>query len=170
MSDAWDRYTTLLAEHAGLIDHEVRSVATAEAAFAAEARRLQSTLQSAERERANHRAINSRVQVAVRDLVRSVDASIPVESALAPLAASEIGRALRSVEYDVAELRRSVEHVKTQKQALAQPPTVVPRPAPTGPATDVPAGPGAGGRGNRAAVLAVLAVLVVIIVLAVTLL
>jgi hypothetical protein len=168
VSDAWDRYTTLLAEQAGLVDHEVRSVATAEAAFAAEARRLQSTLQSAERERADHRATNSRVQVAVRDLVRSVGASVPVESALAPLAASEIGPALRSVEYDVAELRRSVEHVKAQKQALAQPATVVPRPAPTGPASDVPASPGA--RGGRTAVLAVLAVLVVLIVLAVALL
>lgn len=168
MSDAWDRYTSLLAEQAGLDEHEARSVAAAEAAFTTEARRLQSTAQSAERERADQRATNSRLQIAVRDLVRSVGGSIPAESGLAPLSAPEIGRALRSVDYDLTELRRSLEHVRAQKQALAAPAVVAPRPAPIAPAPDVPASPGA--RGGRTAVLAVLAVLVVLIVLAVALL
>lgn len=115
MTEQWQRYVTLLEEAAGLDAYLERGIADADAAYNSEARRLQNDLALAERDVKAVEGRNSRLQVGVRDLVRAVGVAVPPHSDLPALAASQITDALKAAEYDLYQIRRSVEYVKTQR-------------------------------------------------------
>ncbi len=129
MNSQWNNYLALLDEAGGLSDRQSSGIAEAEAAYNAEARKLQNDLASAERAFKTLKDRNTRLQVSVRDLARSVGVSIPTASEMPPLAFAQISDSLKSAEYDLAQLRKSLEYIKTQKQAVASSP-VAPFPEP----------------------------------------
>jgi len=120
MTAQWQRYVALLEESAGLDAHLERGMAVADAAYNSEARRLQNDLALAERDVKVVEDRNSRLQVGVRDLVRTVGVSVPPSADLPALAASQITDALKAAEYDLDQIRRSVEYVKTHRLAAVQ--------------------------------------------------
>ncbi|MET0932004.1 MAG: hypothetical protein ABWX74_20985 [Aeromicrobium sp.] len=132
MSDAWTTYVDLLQESAGLAEAQARAIAEAHAAYEAEARRLGNERASAERRLGALRDRNTRLQVSVRDLTRSLGVVIPAGSGLPPLEGQQLHDAVTSAEYDVEQLRRSVEGLKQQRVASAAP--VLPAPLPPTPA------------------------------------
>jgi len=121
MTAHWQRYVTLLEESAGLDAQLEHRIADADAAYNSEARRLQNDLALAERDVKAVEDRNSRLQVGVRDLVRTVGVAVPPSSDLPALAASQITDALKAAEYDLDQIRRSVEYVRTHRFAAVQP-------------------------------------------------
>lgn len=130
MSTVWDEYVGLLAEGGSLRDQEAQQLAQAEARFQAAARRLQNDLTAAERDLKALQHRNSRLQVGVRDVTRQLDVALPSTSDSEPLTLSGISESLKSAEYDLGQLRTSLEHFKQQKAAAAAQPSVVAAAAP----------------------------------------
>lgn len=130
--NAWNEYIALLEESAGLASKESRALAEADAAYNSEARRLQNELALAQRDLKAMRDRNTRLQVSVRDLVRTLGIATPATSELPPLAASQLGDAMKSAEYDLDQVRKSVEYMKAQRELSSRPAApVVPAVAPT---------------------------------------
>ena len=130
MNTVWEEYAALLEEVAGLEAAEARGIAEADATYASEARRLRNDLVLAEREFTALKSRNTRLQVSVRDLVRKLRVAAPASSGLPPLAPSQLGDALKSAEYDLDQIRRSVEYLRAQRQIPAPP-----APAPVAPSS-----------------------------------
>lgn len=141
MGAEWDEYIQLLDESAGLAGQEARGIDDANANYNAQARQLQNELAIAEREFKTLKDRNTRLQVGVRDLVRSLGVTVPVASECPRLSASQLSEALNSAEYDLGQIRKSLEYLKTQRQVAARlsvpvvpqgtPPTPVSNPAPS---------------------------------------
>lgn len=139
MSHGWEEYLSLIEEASGLADREARARAEAEAAHAAEARRLQNELAVADRNLASLKDRNTRLQVGVRDLARATGVATTTPVTPDPLTLDQLAPALKSAEYDMTQLRETLERVKQQKEAAARPPA--PRPAAPPPPAPAPAAP-----------------------------
>lgn len=140
MSRPWDEYLRLLEESAGLPEAEERGVSGAKAAYDDQARRLQSQFATADREYEELRRRNSRLQVGVRDVVRTVGAALPSTSRLPRLPHSQLDDAMKSAEYDLDQLRKSIDYMRREPQApepvasglsAPLPAVAVPPPTPT---------------------------------------
>lgn len=138
MNSAWDEYVRLLEEGANLRAHEAQQIAQAEAGFQVAARRLQNEVAATERDVKTLRDRNSRLQVGVRDVTQQLGVALPRTSGSEPLTSSAISENLKSAEYDLGQLRTSLEHLKRQRAAAPVQPLVVasPVPAPTVPQPD----------------------------------
>lgn len=126
MSRHWNEYLALLEESAGLAEQEDRGVAVAQSAYDAEARRLQNQLALADREFTSLKGRNTRLQVGVRDVVRALGVSQPASSTLPALSASQLGDAMKAAEYDLTQIRRSLEYLRVQQQTPARAPATAP--------------------------------------------
>lgn len=120
MSSKWLSYAALLEEAVSLDDVHARLIAEAEAAYAAEGRRMQDAYSRAKREVKALDERNTRVQIGARDLSRAVGVTPPKESLkLAVLSEDELHRVMKSVEYDLVQLNQSVQHFRTQQHQTA---------------------------------------------------
>lgn len=124
MSTAWDEYVALLEESACLTEREGRAVAEADAACGAEVRRLQNDLVRAEREHKTLRDRNTRLQVSVRDLVRTLGVSVASSSGPPALRAEQLSSAMNAAEYDLERVRASLTYLQAQREQ----PAVLPEP------------------------------------------
>lgn len=116
MSTAWDEYVSLLEESAGLAARERRAIAEADAACSAETRRLQRDLVRVERERKTLVDRNTRLQVSVRDLVRTLGVSIPSSSRPPALRAEQLSGVMKAAEYDLERVRTSLTYLQAQRE------------------------------------------------------
>ena len=130
MSSAWDDYIRYLDELTGLSDVEEKGIAAANHEYDLEARRLQNDLALAERELKSLKDQNTRLQVGVRDLVRSLGVTAPAAVDEPLLEEHMLADALKSAKYDLDQLRTSVEYLRQQQQAPRQVPVPPPPPPP----------------------------------------
>lgn len=120
MSISWDEYCGLFEQRAAVSGDLAAAEAAANAEHAADARRQQQRITSAEAELASLRERSSRLQVHVRDLTRALGVTLPAEVE-ERIPAERLGDAIASVEYDLEQLRRSRESLLSQQAAAAAP-------------------------------------------------
>lgn len=126
MSGQWNDYLALLDEAAGLAEREAKRVAEADSVYNSEARRLQNELALAEREFKALKERNTRLQVSVRDLARSLGVTVPATSDLQRLTAAQLSSSMKSAEYDLDQIGKSLAYLKNQRQAIVQTPVQSP--------------------------------------------
>ena len=132
---SWDDYRALLDEIGGLAAREAEGIATAESRYQQESRRLQNELAGAERSHRDLEVRNRQLQVGVRALTRQLGVSIPHAGDSSPLAGKPLAEAMRSAEYDLEQMRRSVAYLDARRppvplQSASSPSQPAPAPAP----------------------------------------
>jgi hypothetical protein len=119
MNKAWVEYLGVLQESAALATQEAGEIADANGRYNAEARRLQDDLALSERKFKALKDRNTRLQVAVRDLVRSLGIALPATATPPSLPPSQLGEALKSAEYNLDQIRKSWDYLRSQKHLVA---------------------------------------------------
>ncbi|MFT4299740.1 MAG: hypothetical protein QM597_08920 [Aeromicrobium sp.] len=172
MSAVWDDYVNLLEEAAALPDQEARAVAEAKAAYENEGRRLSNDLALAERDVADLKQRNTRLQVGVRDLLRSTGVTLDPDAVLPPLPAGQVTEAMKALEYDLEQVRQRRQRLAAMRQTTPAPrpaAAVVPASVSVTPPT-TPTSPAEGGVsplviGAIAALVVVLLIVIVLVIL-----
>ncbi len=111
----WDEYLGLLDELGGLAARETEGIAEADARYQQESRRLQNELAGAERNQKDLETRNRQLQIGIRNLTRQLDVAIPSGSDLPPLASAQLANAMKSAEYDLKQISRSLEFIESQR-------------------------------------------------------
>lgn len=132
---AWTDYLDLWAHIEGLQEREERGLAAADAAYQQESRRLQNELALAEREHKTLKDRNTRLQIAGRDVSRRLGVPIPTGSSRPPLTGADLAAAIKAAEYDIDQIRRSLDFLDANRGAYTGPPAAtsppIGAPAPT---------------------------------------
>lgn len=167
---SWPTYLRLLDEQLGTDEAERALLDQARSEYERQARQLQHELDKAERRTTGLADRNRRLQIAVRDLAHRAGATIPNVHDVDPFPDDELDLAIKSAEYDVEQLGRSLDYARQRPTPAPQTPARPSAPAmpPTSPAPDPQQTPATGGSKRAvlvAAAIGVVAALVVILAL-----
>ena len=165
----WPTYLRLLDEQLGTDDAERALLDEARAEYERQARQLQHELDK-ERRTTGLADRNRRLQIAVRDLAHRAGATIPNVHDVDPFPDDDIDLAIKSAEYDVEQLGRSLDYARQRPAPTPQAPArpTVTATSPTSPTPGPEQTPATGGSNRTvliAAAVGVVAALVVILVL-----
>lgn len=164
----WDEYRGLLDELDGLAALEASGIDQAEASYQQESRHLQNELAGAERQHRELESRNKQLQAGIRSLARSLGIAVPPGASASLLTKTQLNDAMRSAEYDLEQMRRSLAFVEAQRSPaqVASEPTSPAPPEPQAPADPVVI---PGNRNRTAVATSVIAIVVVLILLGVLL-
>lgn len=185
MTSTWNRYTELIVELQALEGQVASDLSVADRQLQRELRQIEDDLTRSDRELHALRGRNSRLQEDVRRLCRAEAVEPGTSSGDAMLKLDSIPEQLRSLEYDLTQLRATLDALAREearptppniRPPSPNPPPAIPEPVPrTGDAVThslearagvVPEATQArGGRGISGSVIALGAVIVVIAVL-----
>lgn len=164
---AWDEYLNLLDELGGLAAREAQGVADADTRYQQESRRLQNEVAAAERDHKILADRNGQLQMGIRSLTRQLGVAVPSGGNQQPLTGTQLADAMKSAEYDLEQMRRSLAYIETQRPPLQ---VSSPSTTPTGTVAPLADKPVSTARATNRAAIAISVAMVLVIAVAVALL
>ena len=166
---AWSEYLDLLDELGGLAAREAQDIADADSRYQQESRRLQSVAATAERDHKKLADRNAQVQMGIRSLTRQLDVAVPSGSTQQTLTGAQLADALKSAEYDLEQMRRSLTYIESQRPPFQVSSAPAAQTAPTPTTAAPPDQPASAPRAtNRTAIgISLAAMLVIFLIIAV---